>query len=295
MLIALPNPDKSFTVTLFAPYKGPDGFDSIDSTCKSDVDAYFNRHFPDVFPLMQSTIHDDFRDNPVGSLISVRVDPWNQGRTVLIGDAAHAVVPFYGQGMNAAFEDGLILYKIVQSKLLTASGSPLPSQSLDDLRDYVMPSPVSQQTNKSSTLEGTKNVGSSGSSSFGFVPESKQLPSVDLLQCIEEFAESRKPSTDGLSDLCLEHYADMASNTSSSLYLVRKKLEAFIGELLPTFFIPIYTMVAFTNTPYHHAIIKARKQDSIINSIVTGIAISATSLISLGMYCTYKWIRTRSP
>lgn len=97
MLIALPNPDKSFTATLFAPYKSEKGgFDTVDPNDRDAVRTYFNQHFPDVIHVMP-TLADEYRNNPVGSLVSVRVSPWNFGRTVLLGDAAHAVVPFYGQ------------------------------------------------------------------------------------------------------------------------------------------------------------------------------------------------------
>ena len=114
MLIALPNPDKSFTATLFAPYKGADGFDSVDATKPDQVHRYFTTHFPDVVPLMPDLVN-DYKNNPVGSLLTVRVDPWTHGKLLLLGDAAHAVVPFYGQGMNAAFEDGLRFYRVVKA------------------------------------------------------------------------------------------------------------------------------------------------------------------------------------
>lgn len=111
MLIALPNPDLSFTATLFAPYEGPDGFDSVDKTSALDIEGYFSEYFPDVGKIMPNLVQ-DFRENPVGSLVTIRVNPWYMGRCVLIGDAAHAVVPFYGQGMNAAFEDAFRLYEV---------------------------------------------------------------------------------------------------------------------------------------------------------------------------------------
>jgi kynurenine 3-monooxygenase len=103
MLIALPNPDLSFTATLFAPYSGEDGFDSLhNSDSDESTREYFKRHFPDVEKLMPF-LSQDFRNNPVGSLVTVRTNPWNSDSTVLIGDAAHAVVPFYGQGFVKAF------------------------------------------------------------------------------------------------------------------------------------------------------------------------------------------------
>lgn len=102
MLIALPNPDLTFTCTLFFPYDGPLSFDSIRT--EADLMTFFNSTFPDAVPLMPDLVK-DFFENPTGSLVTVRCYPWVKGKAALIGDAAHAVVPFYGQGMNCAFED----------------------------------------------------------------------------------------------------------------------------------------------------------------------------------------------
>ena len=121
MLIALPNLDRTFTATLFLPHAGSPGFDTVTD---QNVGEFFAAQFPDATDLMPN-LAVEFADRPVGSLGTVYCEPWSKSsgtvgsRTVLlIGDAAHAIVPFHGQGMNAAFEDCAELAR------LTQQGSP---------------------------------------------------------------------------------------------------------------------------------------------------------------------------
>ncbi|HEX3080536.1 MAG TPA: FAD-dependent monooxygenase, partial [Puia sp.] len=107
MLIALPNLDGSFTCTLFFQFDGAVSFSALKT--ESDVEQFFREYFADVIPLMP-TYKEDFKNNPVASLVTVRCFPWAyKDKACLIGDAAHAIVPFFGQGMNCGFEDCTVL------------------------------------------------------------------------------------------------------------------------------------------------------------------------------------------
>jgi kynurenine 3-monooxygenase len=108
MMIALPNLDGSFTCTLFWPFEGPNSFAALRT--ETDVLKFFHDQFPDAVPLIPG-LAADFLASPTGALVTIRCQPWRVGRAVLIGDGCHAVVPFLGQGMNAAFEDCTVLHE----------------------------------------------------------------------------------------------------------------------------------------------------------------------------------------
>jgi kynurenine 3-monooxygenase len=113
MMIALPNPDRSFTATLFWPHRD---FEAI-----TDPVAHFREHYADAYALMPS-LTTDYAENPVGELLTVHCWPWvHEGRVALLGDAAHAILPFYGQGANCAFEDCVEL-----DRCLDATGDVWP-------------------------------------------------------------------------------------------------------------------------------------------------------------------------
>lgn len=114
MMIALPNPDRSFTCTLFWPYSGKHGFDAVEPLSDRALRMFFDEHYPDTRWLMP-TLVEDFRANPTSSLVTVRCRPWHRGKSLILGDAAHAIVPFFGQGMNAAFEDCRILAEMIEA------------------------------------------------------------------------------------------------------------------------------------------------------------------------------------
>lgn len=111
MLIALPNPDGSFTCTLFFPFEGDPSFQSLDSAEKAR--KFFNETFSDASAMMPD-LEKEFMNNPTSSLVTVKCYPWVRGsKFALIGDAAHAIVPFFGQGMNCGFEDCAVLNSLI--------------------------------------------------------------------------------------------------------------------------------------------------------------------------------------
>jgi kynurenine 3-monooxygenase len=150
MLIALPNPDGSFTLTLFFPFEGAVSFDALKT--QHEVQHFFEKTFPDATQLMPQLL-EEFSKNPTSSLVTVRCYPWVKNKTLLIGDAAHAIVPFFGQGMNAGFEDCRVLNQLLNEhndnweevlpifqKLRKPDGDAIAQLALDnfvEMRDLV--------------------------------------------------------------------------------------------------------------------------------------------------------------
>jgi kynurenine 3-monooxygenase len=113
LMIALPNFDGSFTCTLFLAHTGENSFEQL--TNEKSLLEFFQTNFADAVPLMP-TLTEDFSKNPVGNLGTIKCFPWNVGgKSLLLGDSAHAVVPFYGQGMNCSFEDCRVLNQLIET------------------------------------------------------------------------------------------------------------------------------------------------------------------------------------
>jgi kynurenine 3-monooxygenase len=112
MLIALPNLDGSFTCTLFMPFEGENSFDLLKD--RKEVEAFFEKNFPDSIDVIPK-LAEDFFNNPTSTLVTMKCYPWTyEDKVALIGDSCHAIVPFYGQGMNAGFEDISVLYEMME-------------------------------------------------------------------------------------------------------------------------------------------------------------------------------------
>ncbi|HYT91159.1 MAG TPA: NAD(P)/FAD-dependent oxidoreductase [Gemmataceae bacterium] len=217
MMIALPNLDGSFTCTLFWPYEGPNSFAAIQT--EADLRQFFEQHFTDALPLMPTLAHDFFA-NPVGPLVTIRCSPWHlDGRVALLGDAAHAVVPFLGQGMNAAFEDCTILDRCLAEH---------PSDRAAAFRDY---------------------------------------------------ETQRKPHTDALAEMCVDNFLEMRDRVSSPLFRLGKKLGILLHRLFPRWYVPLYTLITFTTTPYAAARRRAGIQDRVVRVSLVVLAVLALAIV----------------
>lgn len=207
MLIALPNPDKSFTCTLFLPFEGTKVcFEKINDD--RDLESVFSNYFDDAYKLMPN-LKSEFFKNPTSALINVECYPWVQGQSLLLGDASHAMVPFYGQGMNCGFEDCSILNGLI-----------------DKL----------------------------GTNSWDLV--------------FEKFQKKRKPDTDAICQLAMDNFVEMRDSVSDPKFILRKKIEAKLYELYPNDWIPLYSMVTFSDMPYSEAYAQGKLQDIIMNRVM---------------------------
>lgn len=189
MLIALPNLDGSFTVTLFLHHsEGEYHFGNL--TTSEIVTEFFKKEFPDVLDLMPNLM-DDFFENPTAPLGTVKCSPWHyKGNTLLMGDAAHAIVPFYGQGMNASFEDVVEFDKVLDQNLDnweaifttyeksrkkdTDAIADLAIDNFHEMKDHVA-NPIFQEKRKlEMALE--KNFPDSYSSKYSLVTFNENVP-----------------------------------------------------------------------------------------------------------------------
>lgn len=219
MLIALPNLDGSFTVTLFLAWEGQNSFARLKD--EHDVVEFFHANFPDALALMP-TLVEDFFGNPTGALVTIRCNPYHStDQVLLLGDAAHAVVPFYGQGMNASFEDCTVI---------------------DGLLDE-------------------------------FAPNWGKVAS--------EFSAQRKADADAIADLALYNFVEMRSKVADPMFLMKKKVDRALSDAFPDQWMPLYSMVTFSNMPYSQAKARAERQDQMLKWGMIGGAIGGA--LALGM------------
>ncbi len=206
MLIALPNEDGSFTCTLFMPFEGEENsFENLNT--KKQVDHFFKNTFPDFHELMPN-IADVWEDHPLSSLALIRCFPWTHGKVALMGDAAHATVPFYGQGMNCGFEDCTTMWNLMQEH------------------------------------------------------------GHDWETIFSKYQSIQKPNSDAMQDLSLQNYLVMRDYVTDPDFLLQKKLERRIEQLYPDKYMPLYSMVTFSDIPYAEALKKGEEQNIRLKNIM---------------------------
>lgn len=206
MLIGFPNLDRSFTLSLHMPFEGSPSFTSIRTP--ADLRELFERSFPDALPLLPN-LNAEYFSRPEASMITIRCSPWTyRGKVALVGDAAHAMVPSYGQGANSGFEDCSVLADCV-----AAAGD-------------------------------------------------------DWKRALDTYEALRKPNADAIADLALEHFHELREWVGDSRFLQRKRVERRINELFPDHFIPLYSLISFTNTPYVEALRRDRAQRLLVDRLL---------------------------
>lgn len=205
MFIGLPNIDGSYTGTLFMPEKGKNSFDELNSEQK--VKTFFDETFPDTGEHIPDLV-EQFTQNPTSNLATMWVDDWydEEKKIGLIGDAAHGIIPFYGQGMNSGFEDCSILFELLQK---------------EDFDHHFIP-----------------------------------------------YAASRKKDTDGIAHLSRDNFIEMRDLVAQPKFQLQKKIERKIQAAYPGTWMPLYTMVSFSNIPYSEVYERGQKQQGIMNEVL---------------------------
>jgi kynurenine 3-monooxygenase len=207
MLMGLANTDNGFTGTVFAPFGGEYGLDHLKTG--ADGMRYFEKYFKDAIPLIPD-LEDQWENNPTSALVCIRCNPYHWGtNTMLIGDAAHATVPFYGEGMNGSLEDVRVFLEL-----------------LDEHGDS------------------------------------------DMKKVLEIYTEQRVPAGNALVDLSLRNFIEMRDLVADPSFQLRKKIERKVQANHPDKWTPLYTLVKFTNIPYHEAKAEGERHDRIMEEIL---------------------------
>lgn len=215
MFIAIPSLDHSFTCTLFAPSSH---FEALASNPSSLLPQFFNTHFPGVTPnlIPEQDLITQFTSNPHLPLISIECSPYHYADSVVIlGDAAHAMVPFYGQGMNAGLEDVRVLFNFLDAHGVYPNNTNTPSHSPPCLK----PSPGNTST--------------------------------PLASALTSYTTHRTPDAHTINSLALLNYIEMSSSVQSPLYKLRKLIEESVEVWCPWLgWRTQYERVSFGNERY---------------------------------------------
>jgi kynurenine 3-monooxygenase len=235
MLIALPNLDGSFTCTLFLPFEGENGFDSL--TNPDAVVTFFKKHFADALDLIPD-LAKSFFENPTGHMTTIKCDSWNaEGRVLLLGDAAHAIVPFFGQGMNCGFEDVNVLENC-----------------------------MTEHVNRGGALYLDRRTGSGSS-----IHKRQKEGSTGWETVFQDFVKRRKDNTDAIADLAVENFIEMRDKVANPQFQLEKMIEKVLQTKFPDLYVSRYRLVTFTNVPYAFARQAGEICDEILKNLCEGI------------------------
>lgn len=243
MFIAIPSLDKSFTCTLFAP---PSLFTNLSSD-PATLLTFFTINFPGVLPdlITPQALLNQFNSNPHLPLISIKCTPYHyKSSVVILGDAAHAMVPFYGQGMNSGLEDVRVLFNFLEMNSL-----------YDDDDDGNL-----QQSTSTNGI----------------------LAARDLRRehALAAYTQHRTPDAAAINDLSLRNYHEMRSAVQSQLYLVRKWIEERVDLYFPALgWRTQYCRVSFGNERYSDVEIAVRRQSKVLMRVLFG---GGVGLVGLG-------------
>ncbi|EEH20566.1 hypothetical protein PABG_02797 [Paracoccidioides brasiliensis Pb03] len=248
MFIALPSPNKTFTCTLFAPEAQFAALEKEPDTLL----AFFNKNFPGVSPelISPSALQEQFRTNPHLPLISIKCSPYHFGSSVvIIGDAAHAMLPFYGQGLNAGLEDVRILFEYFEQKGVYGHTSSQKSQGNIDI-------------------------------DIDIDIDAARAAALDAYTC------QRTPDAHAINDLSRRNYLEMRWGVTSPLYLLRKYVEETLDRRIPILgWSTQYARVSFSNERYSEIEMKAKQQGRILVRVLT---LMLASVIGAGGFWGWK-------
>lgn len=243
MLMALANLDGSMTGTLYMDTKGEESFESISTP--ELAREFFQKHYPDAIELVGGLERatTQMLENPSGILGTVRTNQWNhRGRVLLIGDAAHAIVPFYGQGMNSGFEDVYDMLHVLSDM---------------DCRGGVAHPPVSQEAFSSAAATA--------------IPAMSSADAANWAAAFDKIFRDRKPNGDAIADLALINFEEMRDKVADRCFLLQKRVENLVENQFESKFRSMYAMVVYGgggNITYANALRLGRVQETLLRDLI---------------------------
>uniref|UniRef100_A0AC34Q523 Kynurenine 3-monooxygenase n=1 Tax=Panagrolaimus sp. JU765 TaxID=591449 RepID=A0AC34Q523_9BILA len=307
-LIALANKDKTFTVTIFAPYK----LFEEEMYDEKSVLNFFQKQFPDAFHLLgEKHIAETFARVKPQPLVSIKCSPHSfDKKVVLMGDAAHAMVPFYGQGMNAGFEDCLVLSEILDefhndiesavenySKRRVVDAHCIIDLAMYNYNEMSEESRVRTDARNFPESDNPAVPFSSNPNHFQIYFSAQRFDAAhamvpfygqgmnagfedclvlseildefhnDIESAVENYSKRRVVDAHCIIDLAMYNYNELKDLVNKTPYKIRKRFDLFLNRWFPESWIPLYSMVTFTRTPYHKVIQKRSDQDRFLSNI----------------------------